>query len=102
MYGLSARGMVEYHDGWGGDVGVALVIRNGGPEIASLGFPLSGIEQRRLGFSGIKRRPRRHCPFERHEDTISAFQPLSEVIDDRTEVEAGAPNPVGQASPYPT
>jgi len=75
MHGPSTRGIVEHHDRWVGTA-VTPIIRDDGPEVAGLRFPSSGIEHRR--------------PRLIHEDPIRTFQPLSEVVDDRTQVEAGA------------
>ena len=81
MHGPSARGIVEHHDRRVG-AAVTSIIRADGPEVASLGFPSSGIEHRR--------------PSLVHEDSISVFQSFPHMVDDRTQVEARTPNPVAE------
>ena len=84
MHSTSTRRVVEHYDRW---VRAAMspVIRDHSPEVAGLRLPASRIKHRRPGLI--------------HEDPIRTFQSLSQMIDHRTQMEAGAPNPVAECCP---
>ena len=62
--------------------GLTAIVGDGSPEMAALRAPPAGIKQRRTGFI--------------HEDAARTAQMIAHVVDDRHELETGAPDPVAQ------